>query len=71
MSYSTGLPSEGWFKSSHSSNNSDICVEARFVSFGAQVRDSKDRAGAVLSFATPRWASFIERAKGGGLDSSR
>jgi len=49
----------GWFKSSYSSNNAQ-CVEVRFVPVGADVRDSKNTGGPVLSFGSNAWTSFVD-----------
>jgi len=54
------LAKTGWFKSSRSLNNAQ-CVEVRFVSVGADVRDSKNTGGPVLSFGSGAWASFVDR----------
>ena len=50
-----------WRKSSHSTANGD-CVE---VSGGGQVRvrDSRDRAGPVLTFTRDEWAAFLAGQK--------
>ena len=51
-----------WRKSSHSSVDADQCVEVA-VSGHVLVRDTKDRAGAVLSFSAGTWRNFINRTK--------
>lgn len=51
-----------WRTSSYSSNAGGNCVEAGLVVDGSgrvAVRDSKDRAGAVLVFSRTDWASFL------------
>jgi len=48
-----------WFKSSHSTTNAQ-CVEVRFVRVGADVRDSKNTGGPVLSFSSNAWTSFVD-----------
>ena len=47
-----------WKKSSTSDGNG--CVEVRRTRFGVQVRDSKDRGGAVLTFTEREWNAFLE-----------
>ena len=49
---------QGWFKSSFSPDGKD-CVEVRFVGRTAQVRDCKDRQGAVLVFNRREWEAFV------------
>ncbi|MFC6021542.1 DUF397 domain-containing protein [Plantactinospora solaniradicis] len=51
-----------WRKSSKSANGAN-CVEARRAGYNAQVRDSKDVAGPVLSFRPAAWTSFVEGVK--------
>ncbi|WP_258718627.1 DUF397 domain-containing protein [Saccharopolyspora gloriosae] len=46
----------GWFQSSRSAAASDNCVEVRITADEVGVRDSKERAGAVVAFARPAWA---------------
>jgi len=50
-----------WRKSSRSIGGNDNCVEVSSTVDGTAVgvRDSKDRAGAVLIFASRAWARFI------------
>jgi hypothetical protein len=48
-----------WFTSSYSSGNG-ACVEAaRLPEGGMAVRDTKNRAGAVLSFNADAWRAFL------------
>ncbi|QOC92000.1 DUF397 domain-containing protein [Micromonospora craniellae] len=47
-----------WKKSTRS-NGSDSCVEARAHDGGAQIRDSKDRSGPVLSFDRASYGHFL------------
>ncbi|MFF5075916.1 DUF397 domain-containing protein [Actinoplanes sp. NPDC000266] len=54
-----------WFKSSYSVANS-ACVEVAVgENPGEQVfmRDSKDPAGAVLTFSEAAWKTFVEEVK--------
>lgn len=61
----------GWYKSSRSSNASDNCVEVRVISATVVgVRDSKNREAGAIWFASPIWASFIDRTKAGDFDLS-
>jgi hypothetical protein len=56
-----------WRKSTHSNINGS-CVEVRCVATTVQVRDTKDRDGAVLSFSTPAWRTFVLAVGGGEFD---
>jgi len=51
-------PDTPWIISSRSAGNGGQCVEARRRAGRAEVRDSKDRGGPVLAFATEQWATF-------------
>ncbi|MDG4762737.1 DUF397 domain-containing protein [Solwaraspora sp. WMMD406] len=51
-----------WRKSTRSGSSGD-CVEARYVDHAAQVRDSKDQAGPVLSFNASTWTGFVHGIK--------
>lgn len=57
-----------WRKSTRSGGNGQ-CVEARCVERTAQVRDSKDREGPVLSFIADQWVSFVQDIKAGNLEA--
>lgn len=59
------LPSATWHKSSHSHDN---CLEVASTNVAVAVRDTKDRDGAVLIFATSKWVTFVEGAKHGFFD---
>jgi hypothetical protein len=64
------LSEVAWHVSSRSGNGDGNCVEAGPVLDGSgrvAVRDSKDRAGDVLVYAGPGWASFLTALKHGGL----
>ncbi|SCL29954.1 protein of unknown function [Micromonospora nigra] len=54
---STALAAAGWRKSSHSGDEG-ACVEIAAIPDTVAVRDSKDRAGAVLLFPPTAWAAF-------------
>ncbi|WP_326552304.1 DUF397 domain-containing protein [Micromonospora sp. NBC_01813] len=54
------------YKSSRSGSSGD-CLEARHVGTIAQVRDSKDPAGPVLSFTAEEWVGFVYVIKTGKL----
>jgi hypothetical protein len=54
-----------WRKSSYSGSNGGQCVEVGSDARLIAVRDSKDPAGSVLSFAASTWAAFAERVKAG------
>lgn len=48
--------------------NAGNCVEARSAGATVQVRDSKDPAGAILSFTGAAWDSFLDGLKDGDFD---
>lgn len=54
--------SGSWRKSTKSGANGD-CVEVRQIGDSAQLRDSKDPGGPVLSFDTAAFAAFVESVK--------
>lgn len=47
---------------------SSACVETREFAGAAQVRDSKDQAGPVLTFASADWAEFLGGIRDGEFD---
>lgn len=50
----------GWKTSSYSGTSGGNCVEAGRIDSGSiAVRDSKDRDGGVLQFATTDWTAFL------------
>jgi len=51
-----------WKKSSYSGNSGN-CVEVAQLGQAVAVRDSKDPEGAVLSFRTAEWGTFISAVK--------
>ncbi|MFF1339078.1 DUF397 domain-containing protein [Streptomyces sp. NPDC058290] len=53
------VPEFVWFKSSYSSGEGGECVEVANAVGSVHVRDSKNKAGAVLSFDSPQWATFV------------
>ncbi|WP_019853136.1 DUF397 domain-containing protein [Actinopolyspora mortivallis] len=57
----------GWIKSSRSSGASDNCVEVRLTGTEVGVRDSKNPTGAVHTFPTSTWRSFLTALKTGDL----
>ncbi|PWI04642.1 DUF397 domain-containing protein [Streptomyces sp. NWU339] len=48
-----------WFKSSYSAGDGGECVEVAAGSGGVHVRDSKDKAGPMVSLAPGTWAEFV------------
>jgi hypothetical protein len=65
------VSSATWRKSSYSGGNGGGCVEvARNLPAIVAVRDSKDRAGPVLTFTPAEWETFTAGVKSGELDLS-
>ena len=55
-----------WVKSSYSGSQGGNCVEAASDGLGrVLVRDTNDRAGAVLKFGAAEWAEFSASLKPG------
>lgn len=52
-----------WRTSSYSGPNGGNCVEAGAAGRAVLVRDTKDRAGAVLAIAPAPWRAFIARLR--------
>jgi hypothetical protein len=55
-----------WRKSGASSDAGE-CVEVAFSSPQVFIRDSKNRAGAVLEVTSGAWRDLVERIRDGGL----
>lgn len=51
--------SPGWRKSSYSPNGGAQCVEVGDAMAGVQVRDTTDRAGAVLTIPATAWRALL------------
>jgi hypothetical protein len=49
-----------WRKSTYSDANGGDCVEAASSDGGILVRDTADRAGAMLGFTADAWAAFTD-----------
>ncbi|WP_459548324.1 DUF397 domain-containing protein [Nocardia sp. X0981] len=65
----TDLSGAKWFKSSHSSGQTE-CVEVAWLPSGrVGVRDSKDASGPALLFDSRTWDSFANGIRAGGFDS--
>jgi hypothetical protein len=58
-----GSDAASWRKSSYSGNNGGNCVEAGSVPGRVLVRDTQDRAGAVLKFSADAWRAFAAHVK--------
>jgi len=57
---------DGWQKSSVSGSTG--CVEVRFTADQVQVRDTKDRQGAFLTFTYAEWRAFLTGVHGGEFE---
>ncbi|MET7417948.1 DUF397 domain-containing protein [Dactylosporangium sp. NPDC005555] len=66
--FSVNLEDAGWRKSTRSGPYSDNCVEVAFVGGAVALRDSKDKAGAVLLFTPEEWLAFVGGTKDGEFD---
>ena len=55
-----------WRKSRHSADNGGACVEVGGGGPVVVVRDTKDRAGAVLAFGADAWARFAAAVRDAG-----
>jgi hypothetical protein len=69
--FSVNLEGAGWRKSTRSGPYSDNCVEVAFVGGAVALRDSKDRAGAVLVFTPEEWLAFVDGTKDGEFDLAK
>jgi len=61
-----GRSSIEWRKSEASGDSG--CVEVAFVGRSVLVRNSRDRAGPVLSFTDSEWQAFLTGARNGTFD---
>lgn len=52
-----------WRKSSYSGNGGSNCTEVATAANIVQVRDSKDKNGAKLTFTTATWTAFTDQVK--------
>jgi hypothetical protein len=55
-----------WRKSTYSADNNGACVEVGGGGPVVVVRDTKDRAGAVLAFGADAWTRFAATVRGAG-----
>ena len=55
-----------WRKSTYSADNNGDCVEVGGGAPAVAVRDTKDRAGAVLAFGADAWARFAATVRDAG-----
>jgi hypothetical protein len=60
------LAGGAWQTSSRSQSTN--CVEVASAAGSVAVRDSKNRGGPVLTFASARWTEFVAAAKDGEFD---
>jgi hypothetical protein len=63
MASSAGLSRAAWRTSSYS-NNGGNCVEIAAAAGTIAVRDTKQRAGATLTFSPQAWKRFASSLKG-------
>ncbi|HEX5595272.1 MAG TPA: DUF397 domain-containing protein [Micromonosporaceae bacterium] len=64
-------PMVAWHVSTRSGNGDGNCVEAGPVLDGSgrvAVRDSKDRAGAIMIYTAAEWNAFLTTLKAGRLN---
>ena len=54
----------GWRKSSHSNNGGASCIEVGGAAAGVLVRDTADRAGAVLAIPAGAWRALLAGLRG-------
>lgn len=59
-----------FWKSSYSGTQSNCVEVADTATGGRAVRDSKDQAGPMLTFARPGWRAFLAGTKAGELGRS-
>ncbi|MER7165698.1 DUF397 domain-containing protein [Micromonospora sp. NPDC000207] len=62
MTVQSDTPTQGWFKSSRSSDNAN-CVEVRMDDDTVGVRDSKNPTGPTLAFTGQAWTGFLHALK--------
>lgn len=55
-----GLPSAAW-RTSRYSNNGGNCVEVATADGVIGIRDTKDRAGVVLTFTLEGWTNWLSK----------
>jgi hypothetical protein len=53
-----------WRKSSYSSNGGTACVEVSGAVTGVLIRDTADRAGAVLAVPAAAWRALLAEVRG-------
>lgn len=58
-----GIEDQNWRKASYSGNGGGNCVEVGNLSGDVAVRDTKDRAGAVLAFSPATWRAALAKIK--------
>ncbi|PBC72363.1 uncharacterized protein DUF397 [Streptomyces sp. 2321.6] len=57
------LPQHGWYKSSHSNDFDNACVEVARQHQGVHVRDSKDPDGVRVTVGASAWDGFLSAVK--------
>ncbi|MEU7580589.1 DUF397 domain-containing protein [Streptomyces sp. NPDC041068] len=53
------VPKSAWFKSSYSTGSGGECVEVASWAGVTHVRDSKDKAGPIVSLTPMAWTQFV------------
>lgn len=53
----------GWRKSSHSGNGGEGCVEVGRARTGVLVRDTTNRAGAILAVPAIAWRTLLDNLR--------
>jgi hypothetical protein len=57
-----------WRKSTYSSDQGGNCIEVADLEGARAVRDSKNRAGSVLTFTVAQWSAFTAGVQAGEFD---
>ncbi|MFE0042621.1 DUF397 domain-containing protein [Streptomyces albireticuli] len=63
----SGIPGEGWFKSSHSGAGHTECIEVAHAAPHTFIRDSKGAGWPVLVVTRTAWSEFVGGIRCGSL----